>query len=352
MVITAVSAITPIGNTAYASTAAVRAGISQLQEADEYFDIEGNSIQSASIEAINDFAEPIDRLTDIAEKCISRLIDHIHNSLKGRKCCLFFCAPSEERDGALFDVAEDDLPQKIIEQIRPHVAEMDIRILKQGNPAAFYALHHANKIIENDPAVACIIVGVDSLLNDDFLDWAEEDERLRSESEGRHQGFAPGEGCCVLLIENNGFVNGKRPVLAHIDGIGLSNEPAPITSGKPSFANGLTQACLQAMENAQTNADEIKNVLCDLDGEFYRAKEWGFTDIRCFGKIDPPRKLYHPAEYYGSVGAASAALLLCIVASSRGWMDGHNLIFCSDDHGTRGAAILYREWHNDEVFTL
>ena len=41
---------------------------------------------------------------------------------------------------------------------------------------------------------------------------------------------------------------------------------------------------------------------------------------------------------------ASAAVLLAVVASARGWLDGLALVLASDDDGPCGAAVLRRQW--------
>ena len=40
----------------------------------------------------------------------------------------------------------------------------------------------------------------------------------------------------------------------------------------------------------------------------------------------------------------AAGLVLAIVATSRGWLDGLDLVLASDDDGPCGAAVLRRQW--------
>jgi 3-oxoacyl-[acyl-carrier-protein] synthase-1 len=86
-------------------------------------------------------------------------------------------------------------------------------------------------------------------------------------------------------------------------------------------------------------------VLCDLNGESYRATEWSYAMARTFrdGQAVPP--LVHPADCLGDVGAATGGVLLALAAAAmkKGlapWKTA--LVWCSSDNGERAACAVNR----------
>ncbi|HET6150895.1 MAG TPA: beta-ketoacyl synthase N-terminal-like domain-containing protein [Polyangia bacterium] len=219
-----------------------------------------------------------------------------------------------------------------------------VEIVSDGNASGVRALHLARQILQRDPQAICIVGAIDSLLDEETVAWLESAERLRSETFGRNQGMAPGEAVGFLLLEDPRTARGaRRPALAEVVGLGLASEPAPFLSEAPSRSEGLTLACRAALEQARRVPSEIGLVIGDLDGELHRSREWAHVDLRLFDSAHPARELWHPAEYFGSVGAASGVVLAAIAAVliARGWLPaGPALVFTSDDSGPRGCAIL------------
>jgi 3-oxoacyl-[acyl-carrier-protein] synthase-1 len=152
----------------------------------------------------------------------------------------------------------------------------------------------------------------------------------------------PAEGVGFLVVETaESARRGARPILAEVLGLGLTTEPNPFLSDRPSRGEGLTAACRNALAASRIAAAEVGASLIDLDGEFHRAKEWAFAEARCFGGAGT-RALVHPADCLGSVGAASGAVLVAIATAgfSGGWFTQPVLVVCSDDAGECGAVVL------------
>jgi 3-oxoacyl-[acyl-carrier-protein] synthase-1 len=216
-------------------------------------------------------------------------------------------------------------------------------VIASGHPATMRCLESAGKLLEKNSNALCLIGGIDSLLALDTLNWFEEAERLKSETFGRNQSFSPGEAVGFMIVETEeGARRRNKKILAKIAGIGSAKEPAPFLSEQPSKGEGLTQACRTALSQSGCSPKNIEAVWSDLNGEFFRSKEWGYAEFRCFGNGNDTRQLWHPADCMGSAGAASGAILInmATVALARGWIKNYALVFCSDDEGERGAVVL------------
>ena len=397
MVITAVQCMTAVGLDAMSTATAVRAGISALRVSEQYDDSLGEPIIEAcmplqpadvadevaaqDIEAADDDPSPYDeadedetasgdadaeaaedeedeediyglarqaddveRVRDAARRCLAQLLDERFGDARAsnRTVRLFLGAAPPDRPGPRFEGDEDELARELTAILRTRWQRAESEVIRTGHAAAIHALQLAAAGLNRDPASLYIVGAVDSLVAQETLNWYEDAQRLKSGSFGRHQGIAPAEGVGFLVVETEASARrAGRPVLATIAGMGLAAEPHPFVSDQPCQAQGLTEACVSALGDAGVAGQEIGAVLCDLDGEFHRSKEWALTEIRCFGTASE-RTLLHPADCYGTVGASSAAVLLTIGAAglSGGWLKRPTLVFCSDDTGECGAVVL------------
>lgn len=341
--ITAAEAVTPVGLTAATTAAAVRAGISRLRRDELYLDAQGHPLSVCSLPDVEGFLDPIDRMRPAALAGLRRLLaglDPRHDG--GRPCHLLLGAPCEGREGPIYTEPRDTLPAALARELPPWLGALRVEVLHQGSPSALFGLERAAELLDRDPRALCIVGAVDSLLDEDLLERLEEEERLRLEEHGPH-GLSPGEAAGFVVVEAAGGASPRGP-LAVVEGWAVGFEPHPFVSEEASFGEGLADVCRRALALARVRGDELEAVLIDLDGEHHRAKEWALVESRCLGPRDELRALVHPAEGYGTIGAASAAVLLAIVAASRGWLDGLSLVLGSDDEGPRGAAVLRRHW--------
>lgn len=345
LVITATNSITAVGHNAEMTAASVRAGISCLEESIDYYDIEGNPILTASIEGIGDDEDDVERMGSITKYCLSILLESYFqdgSNLENEIHLLLGVAPVS-RPGPRYEGETKELVNHLGEMAQKWTKKVTPQVIRTGNSSVIQCIEVAGKLLKKDPHSLCIVGGIDSLLASDTLDWFEDSERLKSETFGRNQGFLPGEAVGFMLVETNeGALGRKKKALVEVVGVGLANEPAPFLSEKPSKGEGLTKACRTALSESSCDPADIEAVLGDLNGEFFRAKEWGYAELRCFGNCNDARQLWYPADCMGSVGAASGTTLMNIAAAglSRGWIEKYAMVFCSDDEGECGSAIL------------
>ena len=343
MVITAVNCITAVGHNAGMTAASVRAGISRLEESNDYYDIEGNPITAAFLQGISDEETDVTRMTDIAKCCLESLLEKYFQDKIGleSEVNLLLGAAPLSRPGPRYE--GEELVNHLGSIIRKWTKKVTPQVITSGNSAVIRCIKIAGQLLKENPHCLCIIGGIDSLLALNTLDWFEEAERLKSGTFGRNQGFPPGEAAGFMLVETKEAALGrKKKALAEVAGVGLANEPAFFLSERPSKGEGLTKACKTALSESSCDPADIEAVLGDLNGEFFRAKEWGYAEVRCFGNCNDVRRLWQSVDCMGSIGAASGAILMNIAAVglSRGWIEKYAMVFCSDDEGECGSVVL------------
>jgi 3-oxoacyl-[acyl-carrier-protein] synthase-1 len=207
-------------------------------------------------------------------------------------------------------------------------------VLTHGAAAAFELVAQAAAALAQGHADACLLLGVDSWLVGDALGGLDRAERLKSTR--NVDGFVPGEGACALLLEP-ATAAGARALL-RVGPVGLGHEPQPLTSDRQSSGAGL----VSALRGTGGLGRPAPLVLCDLNGESYRAFEWGLVLARLAGDLEPAA-LVHPADCLGDVGAATGPFLLALACAAflRGHAGAaHALAFTASDEGARSAIAL------------
>jgi 3-oxoacyl-[acyl-carrier-protein] synthase-1 len=207
-----------------------------------------------------------------------------------------------------------------------------------GHAAGLEILAEASAILASGEAQSCLVAGVDSYLSEDRLAVLDEGYRLKSPR--NVDGFCPGEAAAALLLEGPRSRRGGVPK-ATIAAVGLGLEPEPMRSEKVSTGAGL----VQALRGALPPEGSPEFLLCDLNGESYRAFEWGIAQARLGARLVGLGRAVMPARSVGDVGAATGALLIAtaVEAFERGWAPGEEaLIFAASEGALRAAARVSR----------
>src|SRR3989442_6158153 len=196
-------------------------------------------------------------------------------------------------------------------------------------------------LIEAGEAEVCLVGGGDSYLEPDTLEWLDANEQLRSRDSA--WGFVPGEAAafCILTspaIANRIGVHGFGTLMATAEGY----EPNRIKTDTVCLGRGLTEAVKQVLEVLPTE-NKVHRTICDLNGESYRADEFGFTLARTSERFVDATDVQSPADCWGDVGAASGPLFVNLWATGKlksyapePW----TLIWTSSENGRRAAALL------------
>ncbi len=201
------------------------------------------------------------------------------------------------------------------------------RLFAEGRAAVFVALEHALRDLDAGLIDQAWVGGVDTYLDLWTLATLDRDERLKTTQ--RMEGFRPGEGAVVVLLERT---------LGWCDVVSVGNalEAGHLHSEAPLRGDGLSDAVRSAL-GGSTN---VGTVLSGMNGEYLGAKEWGVAVRRNHRALAQDAITVCPAEHHGDAGAATGALLLALgaVGLARGVYSRNVLAWAASDHAPRGAA--------------
>lgn len=344
VVITGLGMITAVGLDMIQSCSSLRAGITRFGLCDDHFCFPAEHGEHGP-EPVTAARVPVsapgrERIPVLLHAAVQDLVNNAglkSNTFADAKT--FVGLPPALRTGTVRDFLGVEQAREALQKFAPDANPDNMSFFLTGGVAFLDAMESACRAIENGQYRTCIVVAADSYLDPHTLAWL--DGRMRLKSQRNRDGFIPGEAAVAVRIESGAAAraNGST-VLARIESIGRGFEPRSIKSGEPSTAVGLTQAIAQAVGAEPV---EIDWVACDLNGESYRAQEWGNTLVRHTPVLLNLKHVWHPADCAGDVGAASAGLLTVIAtrALQRGYAPAERcLIWSSANDGQRAAMII------------
>ena len=181
-----------------------------------------------------------------------------------------------------------------------------------GRAAGLAALHRAARHLREQRVDVALVGGVDSLVRPEAIQRLAAAGTLKCDD--NPQGVAPGEAAAFVVLEAEP-PQGVRP-LAWLHGTGVAEEPSAGTE-KANEGVGLTRALRAARAAAGGGGPHFPRVVCDLNGDRYRAMEWAYALIRALPDLKqrPPdgpgeTERWHPAGCIGDAGAASGIVNL------------------------------------------
>ena len=214
-----------------------------------------------------------------------------------------------------------------------------------GHASAFIGMKAAVLKIEQGGFDACVVAGVESYFTPDTLEWLESNDQLHGAGPLNNAwGFIPGEAAgTVLLMSQRAAERTAAEFFGSVIGIGTAVEPNRIKTQTVCRGEGLTAAFRQALA-ALPSGTMVTDVYCDMNGEPYRADEFGFACLRTKEAFESASDFIAPADCWGDVSAASAPLgiMLSAIAGRKSYAKGSlAFIWGSSEGGERGASVLH-----------
>jgi len=339
----ALGASTPIGRSAWASAAAVRAGISGFRQHPYMLDTAGEPMRVAAAPWLDIDLVGVDRL----EALLVEAVDQVLEPLGGLREATLRVALALGLPGTRPGLA-DDLPAQLGERLaKRHARAIGARALFPcGHASALLGLDAALRKLQLDELDACIVAGVDSYLEPQTLEWLEACDQLHGAGPLNNAwGFIPGEGAGAVLIGNPralAALGAQAAPLGLVLGSGSAFEPKSIKSQRVCIGEGLTEV-LRATLAALPQGERVSDIYCDMNGEPYRADEFGFAGLRVGESFTSLSDFVAPADCWGDVGAASGPLqlVLAVAANAKGYAHGKAaLAWASSESGERAAVLL------------
>jgi 3-oxoacyl-[acyl-carrier-protein] synthase I len=338
VVIVGVGARTPLGFDATSSVAAVRAGISGIQDHPSMVDRFGEYMKVTRDTGIKADLYGPERAVEIA---IQPALDALRPLLgSGHTVGIsLLISTGELRPGQPEGFAAQ-VDARLRNRLSEHVVLEGGGSTAGGHAGGLLAIYHACKTLRDRKARFCLVGGVDTYLEPETLEWLDDREQLHSEN--NIYGFCPGEaaGFCLLCTVATAREFGLQPLL-EIVGASIASEENKIKTETVVLGEGLGAAFRDLFENAP--ARPVDRIICDMNGERYRGNEYGFAVLRNPGRFTDAADFETPADCWGDVGAASGPLFVSMIAEAeaRGYQPGPlSLIWASSENGMRAATLL------------
>lgn len=337
--IVAVGARTVLGRAPETGAAAVRAGISRIEEHPHLVGSAGEPIRCACDQALEADLPAVERMAILGEHALTQLAARLQ--LRGELSLPLLLALPEPRPG--FTAADAQHIERQLARVDTGLRLRSVSTVSRGHAGALEALHLAVQAMSNSTEDICIVGGVESWLEPKSLAWLSRNGQLMG-TNGR-SAFFPGEGASFAVVTTPAARQRLRlPSLAVVRGTGVASEHAPIKSDRDNLGIGLTEAIRQAHQDPG-GRDLIGDIYCDINGERYRAEEWGLAILRTSEWYRDPSAYVAPASQWGDLGAATGIALatLAIAAWQRGYARGSlAMLFAGSESGRRGAVLLER----------
>lgn len=217
-----------------------------------------------------------------------------------------------------------------------------VDVKRKGRASVLLAVQRASAAFESGSIDGAIVGGVDSLIRPEALARLSASGVLREEG-ANPQGILPGEAAAFFALERR---PGDIPVLARLSSAAAAIEPTAGTD-TPNRAEGLSAAIRAARGGSPLRAMPL--VICDLNGDRMRALEWAMVQTRVLGDLrwqdefPTSGETWHPADCIGDTGAASGGLdcVWAVEALRRGYaMTDRVLVWGASDGELRAAAVF------------
>ena len=340
-VIIGLGANTPIGQGAWASAAAVRAGVTGFMQHPYMIDTAGEPMRAAIAPWIDIDVQGIDRFEALLFPAIDEALAVLPQPpVNAGRWAIALALPSP-RPGL-----PETLGPELLERVKRRYGQVfgAAAAFTAGHAAGLLALQAASAKLNQGTLDVCVVAGVESWIEPETLEWLESCDQLHGAGPLNNAwGFIPGEAGAAVLLVRAGIARALRRVpLATILGVGTANEPKRIKTETVCIGEGLTEAFRGALASLPSDA-LVSDIYCDMNGEPYRADEFGFTALRTKQYFESASDFLAPADCWGDVSAAGSLLhmALACASASKGYGKGPlALVWASAEAGERAAVAL------------
>jgi 3-oxoacyl-[acyl-carrier-protein] synthase-1 len=341
-----VGACTAIGASAASTAAAVRAGIAGFCEHPYMVDTAGNKMVVAMAPYLPLEVEGVIRFVQLALPAAGEALNALHGvSAKISAISVIVGLPPQRPGlpaelGAYVSEGLNSIADK-------EFLVQNVQTMEAGHSAGLMAVEAGCRLVRAGGAEFCLVGGVDSYIAPETLEWLEDCDQLHSAGELNNAwGFVPGEaaGFCLLASEKARQRCGLN-ALAKVVSACVSSEKNLIKTKTVCIGEGLTAAIRRVLQDLPRSQDRVDGIICDMNGEEYRAIEFGFASVRVSERFVDIADFLAPADCWGDVGAASGPLFLNLAVSAwhKGYAKGpYALLWTSSESGERTALILAR----------
>jgi hypothetical protein len=227
--------------------------------------------------------------------------------------------------------------------------QLDIRAENQrlyfgGHTGFVRAAEEAESLLSSGQLDRCIVGAIDSCIEARFLRGAAIKGLLKTSA--NPAGFIPGEAAAFVLLERTDDVcsDGRTPAATLMGSCLLAGKRDRFSDDPPDGIR-LARAIDEALSPTLSSRHErLAMIVGDLNGDEYRARDWGSALIRLCGRHDFKNvPMWLPALAFGETGAAAGpvGLGLAIRARQRGCAPAGIIVeWLSSESGAKGALCF------------
>lgn len=344
-----VGMVTPLGDGAHASCAALRAGISRFQEMPwiELHDRDELPVVpvGALVREWADGYSGLGRFTRLAANALRDLFEQAAVSPSDLASAgMYVALPAEGRAGVDPRV-HTQLGARLHEWLGLRAA-LSMKVSSRGHAGFADALSAAARDLASKRVQRAIVGGVDSLVDAATVRWLFGAKRLKAGD--RPVGLFPGEGAAFALIETAAATRLGAARIT-IEGVAVASEGATIDKDAICTGAGLGEAIRRTLSALPDRGEALGLVVSDMNGEPYRSEEMGYAMTRALSPVKTPFRLWHAADSIGDSGAAAPAIGLGMAARAlrKGYAKTDTaLVVASSDGGLRGSFAVRRSVGN------
>lgn len=328
---------TPVGRFVLSAAAAVRCGITAYAEHPFMLDKYGEPMIVARAEWLPKRSSLEDRIATLAADAAKEALYPLERLSGGAPFRLIvrFALSSQ----TLSDVATR---QRVVERLASWNRLFEISPVIDGHAGGLLALKNAVSELQSGAASLALVGGADSWLDPELLEQI--DFRNWLHSINQSWGFTPGEGAgfCLLATGRSCRQLDLTP-LAVLSSVACAEETNLMETQTVCVGRGLTSAFQAVLDQQQ----RVSHTYCDLNGEIYRADEFGMAICRTAECFEDASRFTAPADCWGDVGAASGPLGIAL--SIAGWQRNYPigpvaLVWSSSARMPLRAAATLMRW--------
>ncbi|WP_434388723.1 hypothetical protein [Melittangium boletus] len=219
------------------------------------------------------------------------------------------------------------------------IPEANLRLFPSGHVGTSRALKTGLQQLEARDLEQLLVVAVDSLFDPLVLNPLADVGRLKHGDQPT--GLMPGEAGVCLLVEREAGAR-RREVAAEslITAVATRQEVPAFCPGQPNTGEALAACIRDVLEQGLAGGIFQGDVYSDLNGEEWRAREWGGARVRLEQRLSRFH-LHLPCNSVGDVGAASGALGVCLASHAMVDRQGARaLVISSAVEGAVGGILL------------
>lgn len=333
--IAAAGAVTPLGLDVDRTVASLRSGLDRFQEI-PFAGQTGEDIKASRIAGYLEGLGDIDRYEALALQAIEPCLAGLGAAHRAQ-IAIMIGLPRDTRPGV-----PAELPTRLTQRLaaRLGIQARAVYALSLGRVSVHHLLAQADRMLRSESLIACIVGGVDTLINAECLAGLAEAGAIKEDWDG----FIPGEAAAFVRVQREAPASGVWSLSAPtVMGIGLAQDPARGNADDPLVGVGMTAAYRSAMTDSGLDEKAVALLVNDVNGSRVAFEDAAMAGVRFFRSPRSYLETWHVASHLGETGAAVGALGLiwASAALELGWAPGATVMLGASDADLRSAVVLH-----------